>query len=143
MKILSRRAPFHQYNRDAQVIAALQRRELPKRPEQEGNESDEIDDRMWNLMMDCWDHTPQRRPELEEIHKRVIYHWGSQDTRSNRAERSESDAPAFRKAVRTESEVDIDLERVYQALRRVSDVAEPDGQELTLALQIQDKPTTG
>lgn len=115
-KILSRKVPFYQYGWEAQVIAALQRFELPRR---RGADCDEIDEQMWSLMEDCWNYIPHKRPTLEELRDRISSLSEPRDIQSETME-GWGNAPAFRKTVTTQSKFEIDLEQVYQVLRRVS-----------------------
>ncbi|KAJ3564998.1 hypothetical protein NP233_g7927 [Leucocoprinus birnbaumii] len=80
----SRKSPYYQYSRDYQVVAALSRRELPKRPSPiEIDDSDEtnwdlevdddwdpIDDQAWTLITKCCVPEPERRlkiPAVQEL----------------------------------------------------------------------------
>lgn len=114
-----RKAPFHQYRREAQVIAALQRKELPRRPEPGDSDSDEIDDEIWGLMMSCWNFVPGSRPTCEEIQDWFSAHLGI-EVDCSKAPGEAEDSTAFWESVRAESKVEVDLERVYQILQRVS-----------------------
>lgn len=108
--------PFYHYKWDAQVIAALQRRDVPRRPE--GVDTDAIDDQMWSLMMECWQYTPQDRPTLERI-RDSISSFSEPRKYSPEAVKGENSALTFRKAIMTKSGVKVDFERVYQILGRV------------------------
>ncbi|KXN81246.1 hypothetical protein AN958_05587 [Leucoagaricus sp. SymC.cos] len=77
---LSRQSPYYQYGLDVQVMAALARKELPKRPgftDDEGEDEDEFDwdgdikqdydainDQAWSLIMKCCSPEPEDRPNI-------------------------------------------------------------------------------
>ncbi|KAF9454229.1 kinase-like protein, partial [Macrolepiota fuliginosa MF-IS2] len=68
-EILSKQIVFYQYERDFKVLRALAKREIPIRPEP--SDDNHIDDRMWDLLTTCWDYQPDRRPNCEEIQRRI------------------------------------------------------------------------
>jgi hypothetical protein len=63
-QILTGKVPYHYYAREAQVVHAISKGVIPKRPSQEL-----VTDRQWTFMQRCW--TPvdadQSRPGDEEI----------------------------------------------------------------------------
>ncbi len=64
VKILANEVPFYQYKRDPQIMVALVvKREIPLRPEPDtAMGPNGIDDAMWELLVKCWNYTPQDRP---------------------------------------------------------------------------------
>ncbi|KAJ3576474.1 hypothetical protein NP233_g401 [Leucocoprinus birnbaumii] len=82
---LSRKSPYYQYSRDFQVVGALSRKELPKRPSlAEVNDDDDennwdlevdddwdpVDDQMWTLITKCCVPEPEGRlkiPAVQEL----------------------------------------------------------------------------
>ncbi|KAF5361836.1 hypothetical protein D9756_002616 [Leucocoprinus leucothites] len=85
-EVLSRRVPYHEYNLDIQITAALARKQPPKRPvsiDRDGtDESDEddwddfgfddedwdpIDDQGWNLITKCCTPEPEDRLKISAI----------------------------------------------------------------------------
>ncbi|KAJ3560252.1 hypothetical protein NP233_g10964 [Leucocoprinus birnbaumii] len=83
-EVLSRKAPYHQYKIDVQVVAALGRKEPPKRPspiDHDGIDEDEddwdeleldedwdvIDDQGWNLIVKCCASEPEDRVKIPTI----------------------------------------------------------------------------
>lgn len=112
--MLTRKIPFYQYERDYQVINAVQsRQEVPIRPPT-GDGSNAVDDRIWRLMADCWNYEPQKRPTCEAIRKSI----GDLESQGNRPMPSprNEDNLAFWKEMRAKSDVKIDYERIAQIL---------------------------
>ncbi|KAJ3573614.1 hypothetical protein NP233_g2321 [Leucocoprinus birnbaumii] len=69
-EILSSGIPFSEFDRDAQVVAALQsdKHFLPRRPPIPGRDSCEaICDPCWDLIMLCWERNPDNRPTCDEL----------------------------------------------------------------------------
>jgi hypothetical protein len=68
--VLSRKLPYHQYTEGSNVRNAISRGELPKRPDPEDNDIDEIDDQSWELIISCCKPNPVDRlaiPKIQEI----------------------------------------------------------------------------
>ncbi|KAF8601674.1 kinase-like protein [Ceratobasidium sp. AG-I] len=61
LEIISGEVPYHQYQHDRTIILALEKKKLPKCPEML-SAPDERVTRMWNLLLECWDHDPEARP---------------------------------------------------------------------------------
>lgn len=113
VKVMTRKNPFHQYGKDFQVIRALEiGREVPTRPGPK--DDDQIDDRMWELMMKCWDYTPERRPSCGDI----VASLGAQHVRSSSQELFEGGP--FWESMRRKLDSRIDYERVRNILLRVA-----------------------
>ncbi|KXN89682.1 Mitogen-activated protein kinase kinase kinase 5 [Leucoagaricus sp. SymC.cos] len=86
--ILSRKPPFYQYQLEVQIIAALTRKEVPKRPgfsDEDDAEKDEfdwdddikqdydaIDDQAWSLVVKCCAPEPEDRPDIARIRELVV-----------------------------------------------------------------------
>ncbi|KXN91157.1 Serine/threonine-protein kinase sepA [Leucoagaricus sp. SymC.cos] len=64
-EILSGRPPYFQYLQISQVVAALQNRIIPKRPD--GKEAEPIRDEIWELMAECWNFNSDKRPTCQQI----------------------------------------------------------------------------
>lgn len=65
-EIISGNVPYSQYQFDVGVIRALDRKHPPKRP-QELLGSREQSTRMWELLLQCWDHDPFARPDALSV----------------------------------------------------------------------------
>ncbi|KAF9447338.1 kinase-like protein [Macrolepiota fuliginosa MF-IS2] len=85
-EVLSRKPPFHQYQRDYQLIAALIRKETPLRPEPGHEDWDEINDLVWALMETRWRCSPEDRLDIQSIHG----HFAKLDFQDDRPELSRS-----------------------------------------------------
>ncbi|KXN89686.1 Tyrosine-protein kinase CSK [Leucoagaricus sp. SymC.cos] len=87
--ILSRKAPYYQYQMKVQIIAALTRKEVPKRPssadDDDGEEKDDydwdddikqdydaIDDQAWSLIVKCCVPEPENRLNISSVQELVI-----------------------------------------------------------------------
>ncbi|KAJ3566372.1 hypothetical protein NP233_g7052 [Leucocoprinus birnbaumii] len=78
--VLSRQEPYYQYTEDDRIRAAISRGELPRRPSHADNDTDEIGDQAWDLIMQCCRRSPGDRPGFREI-KKLITTWGIEDSR--------------------------------------------------------------
>ncbi|KXN81902.1 Mitogen-activated protein kinase kinase kinase YODA [Leucoagaricus sp. SymC.cos] len=88
VQVLSRKPPYHQYKSEVQIIAALTRKEMPKRPgsiDDNDAEKDEygwdddieedydaIDDQMWSLIVKCCASEPEARPDIANVQELVV-----------------------------------------------------------------------
>lgn len=108
--------PFYQYKRDPEVIAHIlsHGRKTPTRPDG----PNEIDDRVWNMMVKCWDYDPRNRPDCEEI-QRCITDLRVPDTRPPVSSQGGAGIATL-ETVRAEAESRIDYQCVYDNLFRVS-----------------------
>jgi serine/threonine protein kinase len=85
-KVLSRKVPYYEYQLDAQVLAALFRGQLPKRPGPTKNDNDEdddwdeidekdwddLDDSTWGWIMKCIMSKPEDRPSASRIQELIV-----------------------------------------------------------------------
>ncbi|KXN85811.1 Dual specificity protein kinase pyk3 [Leucoagaricus sp. SymC.cos] len=87
-EVLSRKPPYYQYKSEVQIIAALTRMEMPKRPgstDDNDAEKDEygwdddieedydaIDDQMWSLIVKCCASEPEARPDIVNVQELVV-----------------------------------------------------------------------
>ncbi|KXN85809.1 Tyrosine-protein kinase CSK [Leucoagaricus sp. SymC.cos] len=87
-EVLSRKPPYYQYKSEVQIIAALTRKEMPKRPGSIGDndaEKDEygwdddieedydaIDDQMWSLIVKCCAPELEARPDIASVQELVV-----------------------------------------------------------------------
>ncbi|KXN82811.1 Mitogen-activated protein kinase kinase kinase YODA [Leucoagaricus sp. SymC.cos] len=81
-EILSRKPPYYQYKSEVQIIAALTRKEMPKRPGSIDDEYgwdddieedyDAIDDQMWSLIVKCCAPEPEARPDIASVQELVV-----------------------------------------------------------------------
>jgi hypothetical protein len=67
LKLLSRKAPYHQYTEVTDIRSALAREEILKRPASPDDDVDEIPDQFWTLILDCCTPTPEDRLECSKI----------------------------------------------------------------------------
>ena len=61
-QIFAGRVPFHDRNDAAVIMAVVLKKERPPRPQ-----SALLDDGMWKVMVDCWNHEPHIRPAASEL----------------------------------------------------------------------------
>ncbi|KAK1223480.1 hypothetical protein PQX77_013638 [Marasmius sp. AFHP31] len=59
--------PFHELGDGAVIVAVVYEKKHPSRP----NEARELTDEMWEIMVACWDHASQGRPEAQDLCSRV------------------------------------------------------------------------
>jgi len=66
-EVLTDKLPFYQY-KDLRVMRALMDKEIPLRPEQEpGAGCQELNDNVWQLLVNCWNYVPQDRPSCKAL----------------------------------------------------------------------------
>ncbi|QRV80226.1 Tyrosine kinase family catalytic domain protein [Ceratobasidium sp. AG-Ba] len=70
LEIITGRVPYAEFRFDPAVIRALDRNQLPKRP-QELSTQDAQDTWMWSLLVLCWDIDPKKRPRASLVHNLV------------------------------------------------------------------------
>ncbi|KXN89008.1 Ribosomal protein S6 kinase alpha-5 [Leucoagaricus sp. SymC.cos] len=84
-EVLSRKAPYHEYKSEVQIMAALSRKEPPTRPgttddmEEKDDWDDDfdqdwdtIDDQAWSLVMKCCNPEPENRPNMTTVKELVV-----------------------------------------------------------------------
>ncbi|KXN82812.1 Serine/threonine-protein kinase HT1 [Leucoagaricus sp. SymC.cos] len=87
-EVLSRKPPYYQYKMEVQIISALTRKEMPKRPGSGGDDDtdeedeydwddikhdyDSIDDQAWGLISKCCSPEPEDRPDITHVRELVI-----------------------------------------------------------------------
>ncbi|KAJ3570473.1 hypothetical protein NP233_g4376 [Leucocoprinus birnbaumii] len=78
--ILTCKEPYYQYTEEADIESAVHRGELPRRPNGNEDDMDEIGDCAWSLINHCCQYWRRYRPTLEEAQRSVIS-WGIKDDR--------------------------------------------------------------
>ena len=63
-EVLTRKDPYHEYSMFT-VITKVASGGIPNRPETIGN------DKIWNLMKDCWMLKPTERPTIQDVIQRL------------------------------------------------------------------------
>ena len=66
LELMTGERPFHDRLWDIHVAMALQEGKLPERPGQPAI-SRGLSDGLWEIMMQCWNHTPQSRPSMSKV----------------------------------------------------------------------------
>ncbi len=121
-QVLTNKLPFHQYKSDIQILSAMMRKETPRRPEQTDGEdsesSKELDEKVWGLLVRCWNYDPPRRPNCEAIQE-ALKDVGFQDTRPDATTKLETGS-SFWQAMREKSSYQVDYQRVAAILLPVS-----------------------
>ncbi len=102
------------------MIAALLRQELPQRLKLGGKgiDTEGIEDRMWGLMLMCWNYTPQHRPSSEKL-RNLIAAFCYKNSQPGLPIEGESSI-ALWEAMRDESTMDVDYDQVEKILLWVS-----------------------
>lgn len=85
-KILTGKIPYYEFARDAQVIRALFSGKTPSQPTPE-----KINDRLWDLLVMCWNLTPEKRPDTSKLQD-LVGHLGIRGHRSSAARGVETSA---------------------------------------------------
>ena len=73
-QIMTGQPPFSHIRRTPEVLIRSTQGERPLRPS--GLEADVIvkrglDDNLWQLLTECWDQQPQKRPKIQEVLRRL------------------------------------------------------------------------
>ncbi|CAE7188664.1 unnamed protein product [Rhizoctonia solani] len=66
LEIFTGDVPYPERRVDAAVIRAVMMGKLPPRPAQY-LDTDEVGDRVWKLMLDCWSRDPHARPSAGRV----------------------------------------------------------------------------
>ncbi|KAF8602231.1 WD40 repeat-like protein [Ceratobasidium sp. AG-I] len=66
LEIVSGAVPYAEYRSDMGIYRAIDRKQLPKRPKLPAG-PDEPANQMWALLVRCWDHDPDDRPEASFV----------------------------------------------------------------------------
>ncbi|CAE6502833.1 unnamed protein product [Rhizoctonia solani] len=66
LEIITGKSPYIEYKRDFGVLKALSDKKLPRRPEALSQTSDKHD-RLWNLLVECWNHDCAARPDAQHV----------------------------------------------------------------------------
>ncbi len=120
-KVLTNKLPFYQY-KNTQIYSVMMRKETPQWPEETDGEdsesSKELDEKVWVLLVRCWDYDPPSRPNCEAIQE-ALKDIGFQDTRPEATTEIETGS-SFWQAMREKSGNKVDYERVANILLPVS-----------------------
>ena len=66
--------PFSHIRRAYDVMAGVTRGERPQRPMEAEVIKLGLDDRLWSLLVRCWDRDPQKRPSAQELVNELSSH---------------------------------------------------------------------
>lgn len=66
LEIISGNVPYQEFQSEFSIYRALDKKQFPKRP-QELPESDARATKMWALLVQCWDHDPDARPDATSV----------------------------------------------------------------------------
>ena len=68
-QVLTGKEPYKEdWRADHQIPAVISKGILPRRPVRNAWVTDEV----WQIMMDCWSRQPEDRPDMGNIHERLI-----------------------------------------------------------------------
>lgn len=67
LEIMTGNRPYNNRLRDSNVIEDLVAKRLPDRPMDEEVIGRGLNDRLWNVMMVCWQWDPVRRPTMSDV----------------------------------------------------------------------------
>lgn len=70
LEIISGQAPYHEHLHYPSVINAVQKKHRPSRPEQL-SERTELGNEWWEILLDCWNRNPARRPDSRTARDRM------------------------------------------------------------------------
>ena len=59
--------PFSHIKRTPEVLIKIQQGERPLRPEGQEIVNRGLDDKLWNLLIRCWDEDLGKRPTIQEV----------------------------------------------------------------------------
>ena len=112
-QVMSRRVPYFQLT-IPEVVHAIQRREIPQRPDGKDPGSGFIEDGLWKLLENCWNFVPEGRPDCREVldEFQVLYPQCGPVT-------GETEEMKISDTVRSKSSVYVDIDQVLYLLREV------------------------
>lgn len=58
--------PYAEYRSDMGIYRAMHAKTPPKRPKELPATEEKVE-RMWTLLLTCWDHDPSARPEAASV----------------------------------------------------------------------------
>ncbi|KAF9441661.1 kinase-like protein [Macrolepiota fuliginosa MF-IS2] len=117
-EVLMRLLPFHECSKSVHVIRKLLRGEAPARSREltTSHPADKINDRMWELINQCWSSKPENRPTCQEVIQEL-------EARAVTPEPLMDQSPhlsqQFRHVMRSGSETTVDLVQLQQVLEEV------------------------
>ncbi|KAF8067949.1 kinase-like domain-containing protein [Lyophyllum atratum] len=73
-EIFTGRIPFYKWNRDGAVISQIKLGTRPSQPSRSELAWTEwgLTDRIWDLIIECWKHHPDERPDISTIIERLV-----------------------------------------------------------------------
>jgi hypothetical protein len=71
IELFTRQHPYPEYRRDIQVLHVVLSGQQPERPVDNKVGSEWVSDAVWELMENCWEMVPAKRPDMAEVRDRV------------------------------------------------------------------------
>ncbi|KAG7100268.1 hypothetical protein E1B28_002041 [Marasmius oreades] len=71
LELLTHQHPYSKIKRGYEVVEHVRSGRPPPKPKETRVVERGLDDKMWELLVECWNRTPSARPEIEEILKRL------------------------------------------------------------------------
>ncbi|KXN81654.1 Ribosomal protein S6 kinase alpha-5 [Leucoagaricus sp. SymC.cos] len=71
-EVLTQKVPYYQYPDDHEVVTHNSKAELPRRPDRSDDDTDEIDDKAWDLITRCCAQNPDDLPDISQIQEMVV-----------------------------------------------------------------------
>ncbi|KAF9257440.1 kinase-like protein [Marasmius fiardii PR-910] len=72
LELFTHQYPFSKIRHPPEVIMRVTRGQRPPQPEEARVIERGLDDDMWKLLTECWDHNPSARPTIEEVLERLL-----------------------------------------------------------------------
>lgn len=69
VQIFTAKIPYSEFPQDKTVISKKLQGQTPAKPSQEM--APELTDSVWEIMMDCWNFNPSKRPTADEVIERL------------------------------------------------------------------------
>jgi len=116
LEVFTGNTPFYRCKRDIHVMKALQMGEKPNQPREGDDVCSILDGWIRDMMADCWETDPQKRPTFIQIRHALVHNVNEPDERPKAPVR-DIDRLAFWEDMRAQSGVEVDDQRVEQLIR--------------------------
>ncbi|KAF9256250.1 TKL/TKL-ccin protein kinase [Marasmius fiardii PR-910] len=71
LELFTHQYPFSKIKHPSEVVLVVARGRKPPQPKEARVVERGLDDDMWRLLIECWDHIPSARPDIEEVLERL------------------------------------------------------------------------
>ena len=70
-QVMTHKLPYNHIKHGSEVVIRSSKGELPKRPNESRVVERGLDDKLWNLLLECWSKNAGERPTIENVLTRL------------------------------------------------------------------------